>query len=241
MAAVQQGLEWASWIVTRRAAIERALVLRLGERTPSPASPESEALRRFRSFVATALRRGVDDVAPALDGLRVDPARAEQALEGWCRAAADVAGPRGTELRAILAPLAARFRGSLTGAHVVRSAPRGARAIRRAVAGAIDRVADAFLAVDLEDERVVDANPAAAALLRTPRETLVGADARRFVHSDSRIAWHDELAELVESDEPRRFRAIWIDALARPVAVEAHVTRYVRRGRVLALVLARVL
>jgi PAS domain-containing protein len=242
MADVQQGLEWASWIVTRRAAIERALALRMGERTPSPASPESEALRRFRSFVATALRRGGGgDVAPALDGLRVDPALAEQALEAWCRAAADVAGARGTELRALLAPLAARFQGSLTGAHVVRSAPRAARAVRRAVAGAIDRVADAFLAIDLDDERVVDANPAASALLRTPRETLVGADARRFVHSDSRITWHDELAELVESDEPRRFRAIWLDALARPMAVEAHVTRYVRRGRVLALVLARVL
>jgi PAS domain-containing protein len=239
---VESGLEWASWIVTRRAAIERALATRLGDATPSPASSESEALRRFRSFAASALRRGAAETMPALDGLRVELESAERVLAGWCAAAAEVAGPRGSELTELLAPLEARFRTALAGGRLARQARRAPRVARRVVVGAIDRIADAFLAIEVEEDRVVDANPAAAALLRAPRQDLLGAAARRFVHDDTRAAWQDELAELVESDEPRRFRTIWVDAVGRPIAVEAHVTRHrVTRERVLALVVARVL
>jgi PAS domain-containing protein len=251
---VQRGIEWAGWLVSRRAAVDRALALRAldrGEAPPAAGSPESEALRRFRSWAAAALRRGTGDAAPALDGVHADPARALRALEDWCAAAIDVAGPNGAELRGLLAPLTARFEAALTGARVARHVARAGEAAgvaraprpaRRAVVGAIDRIADAFLAVDLADGLVVDANPAAAALLRTPRDALLGAAAERFVHADARAVWGDELAELVESDEPRRFRAVWIDALARPVAIEAHATRHQpNRDRLLALVLARVL
>lgn len=243
--AVQRGIEWAGWLVSRRAALERASALRASERgdaPPAAGSPESEALRRFRSWAAAALRRGVSAGAPPLDGVRADPARALRALEDWCAAAVAVAGPHGAELRGLLAPLAAQFETALTGARLARHAARAPRPARRAVVGAIDRVADAFLAVDLADGLVVDANPAAAALLRTAREALLGAAAERFVQADARALWRDELAELVESDEPRRFRAVWIDALAHPVAVEAHATRHQpARERLLALILARVL
>jgi PAS domain-containing protein len=245
---VQRGIAWAGWLVSRRAAVDRALALRAherGETPPAAGSPEAEALRRFRSWAAAALRRGAVEGAPALDGVRADPVRALRALEAWCGAAVDVAGPHGAELRGLLAPLVARFEAALTGARVGRAvarAERTPRAARRAVVGAIDRVADAFLAVDLADGLVVDANPAAAALLRTPREALLGAAAERFVHADARAVWGDELAELVESDEPRRFRAVWVDALAHAVAVEAHATRHQpARDRLLALILARVL
>ncbi len=239
---MQRGIEWAGWIVTRRAAIEQALALQLGDDRPAPDSPESEALRRFRSWVAASLRHGAANGAPPLDGLRVDPARIETLLDGWCAAAVAVAGPAGSELRAQLSPLAARFQVALTGGRLARQAQRAPRTPRRAVPGAIDRIADAFLAVDLDDGRIVDANPAAAALLRTPREALVGVAVLPFVHEPDRPTWADELAELVESDEPRRFRAVLVDALARPVAVEAHATRHLAgRERVLALVVARVL
>jgi PAS domain-containing protein len=242
---VQRDLEWAGWLVSRRAAVERALALRAQGRSDAPpaaGSPESEALRRFRSWAAAALRRGDGAAGPPLDGVRADPARAVRAVEEWCGAAVELAGPQGAELRALLAPLAARFAAALTGARVARHADRAARPARRAVVGAIDRIADAFLAVDLADGLVVDANPAAAALLRTPRAALLGAAAERFVAADARVVWGDELAELVESDEPRRFRAIWVDALAHPIAVEAHATRHQpTRDRLLALILARVL
>jgi PAS domain-containing protein len=236
---MQPSHEWASWIVTRRAALDGVLAARLGDALPAASSPESEALRRFRSFAAAALRRGAD-AAPALDGLRVETAVAARVLEGWCDAAVELAGARGAELRALLVPLAARFGSALSGAGMARQARRAPRTPRRTVVGAIDRIADVFLAVDLEDGRVVDANPAASALLRTPRESLLGAEARSFVHPDASAHWREELEALVESEEPRRFRAILVDALARPIAVEAHATRHVlARERVLALVVAR--
>jgi PAS domain-containing protein len=236
------GIEWAAWIVTRRSAIERALALRLGDATPSPASAESEALRRFRSWAAASLRRGAADTAPALDGLRLENEHAERVLQGWCAAAVEVAGSRGGELQGLLAPLEERFRAALLGTHVARQIRSSPRIARRAVVGAIDRIADAYLAVEVEEERVVDANPAAATLLRTTREKLIGASTSRLLHADTRLSWRDELAELLESDEPRRFRAIWVDALGRPIAVEAHATRHVvGRERVMALVVARVL
>lgn len=240
---VQRGIEWAGWIVTRRAAIDQALSMQLGDGRPAADSPESETLRRFRSWVAASLRRGAANGAPALDGLRVDPAHIETLLDRWCDAAVAVAGAAGSELRAQLSPLAAQFQVALTGGRLARQAQRAPRTPRRAVSGAIDRIADAFLAIDLDDGRIVDANPAAAALLRTPREALVGVPALPFVQRTDRSAWTDELAELVESDAPRRFRAVLVDALARPVSVEAHATRHVagRGERILALVVARVL
>ncbi|MDJ0869065.1 MAG: PAS domain-containing protein [Myxococcota bacterium] len=231
-------LEWASWIVTRRVAIDRALQDRLGAERPGPAAPESEALRRFRSFAAAALRRG-PGAEPALDGLRVDSQRTLALLDGWCHAAAELAGPRGGEVRALLDPLAARFRAALTGSQIARPARHARRPARRAVAAAIDRVADAFLAVDLETGAIVDANPAAAALLGTEREKLVGARARRYVHADAGDIWEQRLAALVESPEAQRFRAILLDALARPIAVEVSATPHATRARSLALVLAR--
>jgi len=242
---VQRDVEWGGWLVSRRPAVDRALAAGAagpGLVPPPAGSPESEALRRFRSWAAAELRRGASGAGPPLDGVRADPVRAVRAIEAWCEAAVAVAQPRGNELRALLAPLAARFTAALTGARLARHAARAPRAPRRAVAGAIDRIADAFLAVDLADGLVVDANPAAAALLHTPREALLGAAAERFVGADTRALWADELAELVESDEPRRFRAVWVDALAHPVAIEAHATRHQpTRDRLLALVLARVL
>jgi len=233
-------VEWSSWLVSRRAAIERALALREAPSVPGGAEPESEALRRFRSFAASALRRG-EPAAPALDGLRVDPERTQRLLAAWCEAAVALAGEQGSELRGLLEPLAARFASALTGQHVARKAGKAARVARRAVVGAIDRIADAFLAVDLETGSVVDANPAAAVLLGLPRHELVGARADAFVRGDARGTWRDELAELVESDEPRRFRAVLVDRREHPVSVEVHATRFASRERVLALAVARVL
>jgi len=226
--------------VSRRAAIERALALRQDPAEPGKAAPEDEALRRFRSFAASALRRG-EPAAPALDGLRVDPERAARLLGAWCEAAVALAGDQGGELRALLEPLAARFASALTGQRSARRAGKAARVSRRAVIGAIDRIADAFLAIDLEDGRVVDANPAAAALLGHARHELLGAEAEAFVRGDTRGVWRDELAELVESDEPRRFRAVLLDRSEHPVSVEVHATRFAARERVLALAVARVL
>jgi PAS domain-containing protein len=229
---------WASWIVVRRAEIDRALATRRRGDLPGPGTPETEALRRFRSFAASALRRG-DAGTPALDGLRVDGAAVARLVEDWCRAAGDVAGERNDELLRQLDPLFARFRAALLGTELATEAQHAPRVARRAVGGAIDRIADAFLAVDVDSFAIADANPAAAALLRVERDALVGGDVATYLDADARDAWRDALEPLAESASPRRFRATLIDARGDSVAVDVHATRLATRDRVLALVVAR--
>ncbi|MCX5737352.1 MAG: PAS domain-containing protein, partial [Proteobacteria bacterium] len=96
-----------------------------------------------------------------------------------------------------------------------------------------------FLAIDIESLAIADANPAAAALLRLPRETLVGGEMVKFLAPDARDAWVAALEPLLESAAPRRFCATLVDARGDQVAVEIHATRLETRERVLALVVAR--
>ncbi len=232
------GIEWATFLVVRRTAIDQNLARRRGAELPGPAAPETEALRRFRSFAASSLRRG-DAGAPALDGLRVDAAVVARLVEDWCHAAGEVAGDGRDALRVRLDPLIARFRSALVGTELAHEARRAPRTQRRAVPGAIDRIADAFLAIDVESFVVADANPAAAALLKCKREKLVGGDAVVFLAPDARDAWLAALEALLESATPQRFRATLLDARGDATEVEVHATRFETRERVLALVVAR--
>ena len=232
-------LEWASWIVTRRAAIDRALAERLGEAMPDVAAPETEALRRFRSFAGARLRR--DDAGPpALDGLRVDAVATTRLVQGWCRVAEEVAGARGAELRMLLDPLAAHFQNALVGHELASEARKAPRIGRRAVSGAIDRIADAFVAIDVDAGTIADANPAAATLLRVGREELIGRPIADFCSPAARSMWSAELESLLESATPRRFRTALVDALGTSHAVEILATRLATRDRVLALLVARI-
>lgn len=230
--------ELAAWLIAQRRGIERVLAAQLGDAAPGPGAPEAEALRRFRSFAAAALRRGAA-APPALDGLRVPESRVAPLLEAWCRAAAGVAGERGPALRAALEPLVARFRAALRETAPARRRSGAPRAGARAVRAAIDRVADAFLAIDVDARRVVDANPAAGALLGTTRDALLGADAGALLPEEERETWWTHLDALAEGGETRRFRATLRGADARPVPVEASLTRYAKRAQLLALVLLR--
>jgi PAS domain S-box-containing protein len=206
---------------------------------PAAASPEAEALRRLRSFVASALLHG-ERAAPALDGLRVDLARVGPLLIAWLEAATEAAGPDGPAVRVALEPLLARFAVALRACDGSRRAAGPPRASsRRAVAAAIDRVTDAFLAIDTETGRIADANPAAGALLGTSRDQLLGASALDFVPEPAREQWWSELDALAEGGEPRRFAAPLLDAGGRAIPVEACATRFTTRQRTLALILAR--
>jgi len=233
-----QHRELAAWLIARRRGIERVLASQLGEAAPGPGDPEAEALRRFRSFAAAALQRGAAS-PPSLDGLRVPEARVAPLLEAWCGAAASVAGERGPALRAALEPLVARFRAALRETARARRRSGAPRAGRRAVRAAIDRVADAFLAIDVDARRVVDANPAAGALLGTSRDALLGADAGSLLPEGEHEAWWTHLDALAEGGDARRFRATLRGADGSPLPVEASLTRYAKRAQLLALLLVR--
>jgi PAS domain S-box-containing protein len=229
----------AAWLVARRREIEAAMPRALGAPLPAAASPEAEALRRLRSFATAALLHG-DAAAPALDGLRVDLARAGPLLHAWLEAASEAAGPDAAAVRAALEPRVARFAVALRGCEAAR---RGAGAprpgTRRAVAAAIDRVADVFLAIDTETGRIEDANPAAGALLGTTRDRLLGTSALDHVPEPARELWWSELDALAEGGEPRRFAAPLLDGSGRAIGVEARATRFATRQRTLALVVVR--
>jgi PAS domain S-box-containing protein len=228
----------AGWLVVRRMEIEGVLAARLGPARPDPAGPESEVLRRFRSFAAAALRRG-SAAQPALEGIVANEKRVAALLAAWVEAAAEVAGPGGSELRDALAPWLQTFRASLRTSAAGRGRSGAPRTQRRAVNAAIDRVADAFLAVDADTGRVVDANPAAGALLGVARDALLGVDATAFVSEGSRGGFLGELDAVAEGSEPRRFRGSLRDAQGGEIAVECSVTAFSTRERTVALILAR--
>lgn len=184
------------------------------------------------------LHRGTQG-APALDGMRANERRVQALLDAWLEAAVEVAGPGGAELRSALDGPMRRFRTALRTTGVARTAKGKPRTRRRAVMAAIDRVADCFLAIEADSGRIVDANPAAGALLGVARDALLGVDAMSFVPRAAHGIWWTHLDAMTEGGEPQRFRSRLADASGSVVEVECSVTRFSTRDRTLALVVAR--
>ncbi len=229
----------ASWLVSQRGPIDRAWKARLGERCPAPSAPESEALRRLRSFVVLSLASD-PSAQPSLEGLRVRERRMGPLLDAWLEAACDCAGPDHEQVRLGLDPAVARFRENLRGtAAAVRASGAPRKSKRRAVSAAIDRVSDAFLAVDPDSGAVADANPAAGAMLGITRDALVGSPAQDFVIHENHETWWTELDAIAEGSEARRFQCRLRDSDGRELPVEASVSRFATRHRTLALIMAR--
>lgn len=228
----------AAWLVGHRRTIEREMKARLGDRAPSPGDPEAEALRRFRTFAASALQRG-GAPPPALDGLRVEEGRIAPLLAAWTAAAVGCAGIRGRDLAGRLDALAGRFLIGLrqtAPARRLRGAPRTGR---RAVMAAIDRVADGFLAIDVDSRRVADANPAAGALLHTSRDSILDSDAECFIPEAARQTWWTYLDAVAEGSDACRFSTSLRTREGDLVAVDVSLSRHVTRIRTLALLLFR--
>ncbi|HXV36738.1 MAG TPA: PAS domain-containing protein [Myxococcota bacterium] len=228
----------AAWLISKRDQIEALMISHLGPAAPSPAAVESEALRRFRSFAAAALRRG-SAKEPALDGVRVHERRVSALLTAWSNAAEEVAGEQAPAVRSALAPLLAHFRGALRATQTSRRAAGEPRSQRRAVMAAIDRIADAFLALDVETGVIADANPAAGALLGIERDALLGVQAMAFVPTADHESWWSELDAISEGSEARRFDSSLQDRLGFRVPVDCTMTRFATRNRALALLLIR--
>ena len=236
---VESNRELATWLISRRNEIETQMNLRLGPAAPAVSSPEAEALRRFRSYVSAAIQRGAE-TAPALDGLRLNQRRTEALLGAWVDAAAAIAGREaGPSLRNILVPLVDRFRVHIRSTGGRRKSRGTPRAKRRVVVAAIDRLSEAFLAIDIDTGTIEDANPAAGALLGLDRDALLGVDAMSFVPVAARAGWWTELDAMGEGDESRRFEASMMDTRGSSLGVNASATRFATRGRTLALVLMR--
>jgi len=231
--------ELATWLVRRRREIDQALARGGAVPIPSASSPELEALRRFRSFAASCLLRG-ERPAPSLDGLKIDDERLAALLRSWCEAAALESGPARQDVtRAALLPLATHFCATLRGTTRSRRRRGTVRTGRRAVLAAIDRIADAFLAIDPDTGRIVDANPAAGALLGVQRDTLLESNVAAFLAGPDAEEWAAQIDAVAEGGEPARFQAALRDGAGLWVSLDVQVTRHATRQRTLALVVAR--
>jgi PAS domain S-box-containing protein len=229
----------ATWLLRRRREIDQALARRGPAALPAASSPEAEALRRFRSFAASALLRGATG-PPSLDGLKLDDADVRGLLSAWCEAAAEVAGPaRDETTRAALSALAERFATALRGTTRSRRRRGAPRTGRRAVLAALDRIADAFLAIDPDTGRIVDANPAAGALLGLQRDALLDRNVAAFLAAPDAEEWAAQIDAVTEGGEPARFRASLKDGDGLRIPLDVQVTRHATRQRTLALVVAR--
>jgi PAS domain-containing protein len=228
----------ATWLVSKRVQIEAVMTSRLGPAAPDPAAPETEVLRRFRSFAASSLKRGTAP-EPALEGIRAHERRVNALLTAWSNAAEEVAGDEAEAIRNALAPLIAHFRGSLRNTQGNRRSRGAPRSNRRVVIAAIDRIADAFLALDTDNGEIVDANPAAGALLGVDRDALLGVQAMGFVPTADHERWWTELDAMSEGTESRRFDSYLQDHSGLSIPADCTMTRFATRGRTLALVLIR--
>ncbi len=211
---------------------------RLGPAAPGTASPEAEALRRFRTFTSSALVRDSTS-PPALDGLRVNQRRTEALLLAWIETAAELAGLECPTLREALSPLVQQFRVHLRGTSAGRKSRGTPRAKRRMVVAAIDRVGEAFLAIDTDTGTIEDANPAAGALLGLNRDELLGVDAMSFVPAAQQSHLWRELDAVGEGVESHTFPATFCDSQGICFSMDASATRYTTRNKTLALILLR--
>jgi PAS domain S-box-containing protein len=236
---VHRNRELASWLIAQRTAIEGTMSAQLGPAAPLPAAPESEALRRFRSFASASLTRGKAP-PPALDGLRVNERRVMALIDAWLNAALSLSTPERQEvIRSEISPVIDQFRLAIRSTSTGRRSRGAPRAKRRAVVAAIDRVADAFLAVDADTGKIEDANPAAGALLGVDRDALLGVDAMAFIPNSDRGVWWARLDAIAEGTETQQFDGSLVDTTGGPVHIDASATRFSTRGRTLALIMMR--
>ena len=211
---------------------------RLGPAAPSPASQETEALRRFRTFSSTALVRG-EAAPPNLDGLRVNQRRTLALLEAWLEASTLLGGDNGEAIHDALRPLVDRFALALRTNVNGRKRSGRPRLARRAVSAAIDRVADVFLAVDTDSGAIEDANPAAGALLGIKRDALLGVEASNFLAPTAKDAFWQQLDAMTEGSDTLYFGTTLRDAEGNETEVTVSASTFATRSRTLALLLAR--
>ena len=107
------------------------------------------------------------------------------------------------------------------------------------VVAAIDRLAEAFLAVDTDTGTIEDANPAAGALLGLNRDELLGVDAMSFVPAPMQAALGCELDAVCEGVETHSFATTLYDSKGTYLEMSASTTRFATRDKVLALILLR--
>jgi PAS domain S-box-containing protein len=228
-----------------RTAIEGEVDRRLGRAEPPPEA-RAEIVRRFRSFCRLA---SVDwNIArPSLEGLA---GQSCDGLENAVRVATEAAvtcglDPAGGEL---LAMLSERFRSGirrqLRPEDFEPSAPRARERRKRANAGkrvraAIDRIDDAYIALNLEDGRIFDVNPATEALLGAETNALLDHEFCDWIAPADRGQYQSLEARLDAGESAPPTLLSFRRRSGEPVAAEVSVAAHTISGRRLAIFVVR--
>jgi PAS domain-containing protein len=150
-----------------------------------------------------------------------------------------MAGPEADAVASALAPLLDAFRLSIRTTGTGRKSSGKPRASRRAIAAAIDRISDLFLALDVDTGEILDANPAAGAALGVARDALIGIEFNAFVPADLQGPWWTSLDAIAEGQDTQVFIATMQDRGGQRLRLEASATRHLSRNKIVALVVAR--
>jgi PAS domain S-box-containing protein len=228
-----------------RSAIEVEVNRRLARAEPAP-EVRAEVIRRFRTFVRLA-SLSADTARVSLDGLGGNSALA---LENTITAAVDVANSFGatSEVSRALVDMEARFRSGVRRIlapeereerHQERNKKRPTPNAGKRVRGAIDRISDTYVALNLDSSTIFDVNPAAEALFASDAARLIGSSLSAYIAPGDLPAWR-ELESRLDAGEDSGPIEITI---ARPngdfVPVEVTIASHSIAGKRLAIFIAR--
>jgi PAS domain S-box-containing protein len=227
-----------------RSAIESEVNRRLGRAEPAP-EVRAEVIRRFRTFCRLA-SLSLETARVSLDGLGGNSALS---LEETVRAAVEVANGFGPtpDVAGALGDMEARFRAGVrrilapeeTEQKRERNRKRPTPNAGRRVRGAIDRISDTYVAVNLDTNTIFDVNPAAEALFASDSARLVGSALSSFIAPGDQLAWRELESRLDAGEESGPLEL----TIARPngdfVPVEVTIASHTISGRRLAIFLVR--
>jgi PAS domain S-box-containing protein len=227
-----------------RSLIEAEVNRRLGRAEPAP-EIRAEVIRRFRTFCRLA-SLSFDTARVSLDGLGGNSALA---LEDTVRAAVDVSVTLGApaEVSGALRDMEVRFRAGVRRIlapeeselkrerKLKRPTPNAGKRVR----GAIDRISDTYVALNLDTNTIFDVNPAAEALFATSAERLVGSPMSSFIAPADQLTWRELESRLDAGEDSGPLEL----TIARPngdfVPIEVTIASHMIAGRRLSIFLAR--
>ncbi len=226
-----------------RNAIDAEVNRRMGRAEPPP-EVRGEVVRRFRTFCRLA-SISLDTARPSLDGLH---GNASIALEESVRQAVQIARECGPEpevadaldhmrdmfcsgVRHILQPREERRPRQ----NRRRKTPNAGKRVR----GAIDRIRDTYIALNLDTGTIHDVNPAAEALLGCDAEKILGSSFADLVAPAHRQQARDLEARLDAGEDTAPTDLVFMRPNGDFVGVQVSIAGHTIGGKRLAILIAR--
>ncbi len=222
-----------------RGAVEAEVNRRMGREEPPP-EVRAEIVRRFRTYCRLA-SLAVATARPSLDGLGGNsPASLERALGRAVEVALEC-GPTAEVARALVemqASFLAGMRRIMSPRESERKKQRGRRKVPNAgkrVRAAIDRIGDAYVALNLDTGKIFDVNPASEALFGTEAEHLLERPLENLVAPQDKRTYADLESRLDAGEDSGPLEITFARPNGDFVSVETLISQHTIAGRRLAI------